>query len=77
MNDASGFHEHQPVAAPDRTESVRDDDGCTLASNSFDGLDDLLLRLPVERLGRFVENEDLRLEVECPGDADALPLAAR
>ena len=39
-------------------------------------LDDLLLHRAVERRGRLVEHDDLRLQDHGAGDGDALPLAA-
>ena len=60
-------------------EIMRDeqDRHAALAAKRIDELQDLRLRRDVERRGRFVGDEEFRLERERHGDHHPLPLAAR
>ena len=40
-------------------------------------LHDLHVGQRIDRVGRLVEDQQVRIEQQCPGDADALPLTAR
>ena len=56
---------------------MRDGDDSTVFHQTFESVHDQLLRLGVERGGRFVEDEDRRVAQDRAGDADALALPAR
>ena len=57
---------------------VRDDDDgdAELAVDIADQLKDLARGLGIERAGRFIAEQDLRVRGECAGDGDALLLSA-
>ena len=73
----SVFHLENAVAARDGRQPVRDDDHRLAAADAVDRLHHGGLRLVVERAGRLVEEQDLRVAIERAGNADALPLSAR
>ena len=43
----------------------------------FDDLQNLAGQLRIQRAGRFVEKQDLRIQRQSPGNGDALALTAR
>src|SRR5262245_13141672 len=55
---------------------MRDQDDGQIAAQAVDRFHDRLLGGTVQRVGRFVEHQHLRLPVERAGDADPLTLAA-
>ena len=63
---------------PDHTEVVGDEDegDAEVTAQAVEQVDDLGLDRHVEGGDRLVGNDDLRLDGEGPGDADALALAA-
>eukprot|EP01139_Manchomonas_bermudensis_P019579 Amastigsp_a676973_61.p2 type:complete len:755 gc:universal Amastigsp_a676973_61:2472-208(-) len=66
------------VCVPDRREPMRDDERRAPAGldHSIDCLLDQMLALRVERRGCLVEEQQPRVEHECPRNRDALPLPA-
>ncbi len=61
----------------DGAQAVGDDDGDALFGDPFDRLDDASFALSIQSAGGFVEDEDLRIDVEGAGDGDALALSSR
>ena len=51
-----------------------DDKDGKLVAEAFDGLHDGLLGIVVEGAGGFVEDDDIRLFIECSGYANSLTL---
>ena len=79
LDDLARVHDRHPVgAAGDHTQVVRHQDHrhVELVAQPVDQLQDLLLHGHVERRGRLVGDEQLRLADQRHGDHDALPLAA-
>ncbi len=71
------LHDQDGVRFHQRRQTVRDgDDGAPLGDAVDVGVDDGL-GLGVERAGGLVEDEDLRVGDQRPGDGEALALAAR
>src|SRR5258708_23843012 len=64
---------------PDDIEGVRDENGVQVEIPPEVGkqVEDLRFDRFVERRYRFVEDQEARFEGQCPGNVDALPLAAR
>jgi len=79
LDDAAGPHDQDLVAErPDHAEVVADEHiGEPMARLELaQQVDELCLHRDVEGGGRFVEDEQARLEHEGPSDRDPLPLAA-
>src|SRR5438874_114605 len=56
---------------------MRDDDDGELPVETLDGIHDGAFSLAIERARGFIEYQDAGLLVQCPGNADPLPLSAR
>src|SRR5690606_17445097 len=78
LDDLPVRHEHDPVGGPaGETHLVRDDHHRhPVASQPDHDVEHLLHHLGVQRGGRLVEQEQLRIHGQSPGDGDALLLAA-
>ena len=73
-------HDHDPVGdVADDVQVVRDEDvgQPEVALEVLEQVEDLRLHGDVERRDRLVADDQLRVDRERAGDADALPLAAR
>ena len=80
LGDPAEVHDRDPVAdVLDDAHVVGDEDvgQAELALELLEQVQDLRLDRHVERGHRLVADDEVRLEDERPGDADALPLAAR
>src|SRR5205807_3053623 len=65
------------VATPHGCQPMRDDDDGELPVETLDGIHDGAFSLAIERARGFIEYQDAGLLVQCPGNADPLPLSAR
>src|SRR5271163_1433443 len=77
LDDLAPVHAHDARAGTNGGEPMGDDDH---GSTSHDRTHVLLhdpFALVVERRGRLVENQNAGIDHQCPGDGDALTLAAR
>ena len=80
LHDLAEVHDRDPVGdVPDDCEVVRDEEvrEAELALQLLEQVDDLRLDRDVERRHRLVADDEVRVERERAGDADALALAAR
>src|SRR5215472_12962825 len=75
-NPALGNEEHQ-VRVLSSIQIVRDQQGCPLVTEPFEGRRHLLLVLPVEARGWLVENDDWGFADRCTSDGNPLPLPTR
>ena len=75
-HDPSAIHHHNRVGAEDRAEAMGDDERRSLVQQAVDRLLDQVLALGVHLAGGFVEDEDRRLAIDRPGDAEPLLLPA-
>ena len=70
------LEEDHPIGEANRREAVGDDQ-CRPISHQFDErVVDPLFDLDVDRAGRVVEDEDRRVEEQCPRDREPLSLAS-
>ena len=69
--------DHDAVAFLDRRKSVRDDHRSSLLHHAIDRLLDQLFGFGVDRAGRLVKNQDLRVKRQRPGKRDKLLLPDR
>jgi len=76
FDDPAIGHTDDPVTAPDGRKPVGDDQHCAALNNVTHICEDQSLTLVVERAGCLVQNEDGRIDGQCPGDRQPLPLTA-
>ena len=76
LGDPAPLQHHDPVGLAERAQAVGDGDRRPAPDQVVERLLDLPLGLGVDRRGRLVEDQDRRVDQECPGDRDPLPLAA-
>src|SRR5690606_5939289 len=76
LDHAAVPHDQDPVGVPDGREAVRDDEQGAAAGALLDGAGDALLDDAVQGGGGFVEDQDLRVAEERPGQGDPLTLPA-
>ena len=75
FGDEAAFEDDDLVRVANRAQTVRDGDDSAAFHQSLERFHHELLRLGVERGGRFVENEDGGVANDGARDADALTLA--
>lgn len=76
FNDPAVGHADNAIAAPDGREPVGNDQYRPALHNMTHVCEDQALTLVVERAGCFVKNEDGRIDGQCPGNCQPLPLTA-
>src|ERR1035437_4943441 len=74
--DRAAIEKHHLVGVLHGRETMCNHDDRLARPESPERLQNVPLRDGIERARRFVKNENVRVVVECPCDADALPLAA-
>ena len=77
FGDEAAFEHDDLIGIADSAQAVSNDDDCAAFHQAFERFHYDLLRLGVERGGRFIENENVRIAHDGAGDADALSLATR
>jgi hypothetical protein len=76
LHDAAVLHHDDEIRAAQRAEAVRHDERRAARDGAVERLENLVLRLAVDRRGRVVEQQDRRLEQHGARDGEALALAA-
>src|SRR4051812_5409656 len=74
LDDPALLKDEDAVGVADGAQPVRDDEARPPHHQPAQGLLHEPFALTVERAGRLVEDEDLRVLQDCAGDAHALPL---
>ncbi|GJC96126.1 hypothetical protein ColKHC_04952 [Colletotrichum higginsianum] len=77
LDDLPLAQDDDAVGLPDGRQAVGDGDGGAVLGDAVEGGLDDLLAADVDGAGGLVEDDDLGLPDDAPGDGDALPLAAR
>ena len=72
LDDPAVLYDEDEIRVLDGGQSVGDHDGRAPADDRIDGSLDLLLRERIDRGGRLVEHNDLRLRQDGPGEGDQL-----
>jgi len=60
----------------DTIHSMGDDESDLFFRDAINGFGNLLFAFAVKRTGRFVEDKDLRISVDCTSDGDTLSLTS-
>ncbi len=76
LDNTAFFEYHDLLSRRHGGEAVGNDQGCATGKEGLQRLADEGFAFGVEGAGGFVEYEEVGLEQECAGDADALALAA-
>ena len=77
LDDTAVLEDDDLVGVDGAGESVGDEDRDLALCKLAELIEDLLLCESIERGGRLIEDEYLRLLIECAGDRELLPLTAR
>ena len=76
LGDAAALEHDQPVGLAQRAQAVGDGDRRAALDQVVERHLNLALGFGVDRRGGFVEDQNARIDQQCAGDRDALPLAA-